>query len=472
MSTEVKYLPLGGGLNLIDSQITMPEGMLTECINYEQIFGKQGYSRIEGYERYDGRLEPHSAAYYIQEFDTGTAEIFAGDVITGTDSTAVVLLVEITSGTWGDGDVVGRLIIGNITGTWEDNEAIQVIGSTKAMSSAVTYQGSLSETLDATYKAQAVADRRAEITAVPGSGNVLGVGVANSVVYAVRNVADGTTATLYKASGSGWTAVQTGLYPGGAYKMIQANFSGSSSSLYLFGCDGKNRPFRYDGTTFTRMPAIFGSQATSVTSNTIGTGAKTFVVAETSRSWTASQSLIIWQTGNAANWMIGTVTSYTSGTNTLVMNITSSGGSGTITDWEIGLSSFKDKPFDLVAHRDHMFQAYPSGQLQTSNLGDPMVYTSTAPVTELNPSTLPLRAAALPSVVEVSPSGSFSAALVLISTSSKPALTPSRAALTSSARAASKRTKRDRLVVQSKKAFAIVTSPSQVVCSAEPCPAG
>lgn len=376
MSTEIKYIPLGGGLNLIDSQVTMPDGMMTECINFEQVFGKQGYHRISGFERYDGHLEPHDATYYILEFDTGTVEIEVGDIVTGTAATGDVLLVELGSGTWAGGDAAGRLILGNVTGAWANDENIQVSAATRAVAAAASYLGSISETLDSTYRALAIEDRRDAISALPGSGSVLGIGIADGVVYAARNVADGTTATLYKATASGWTAVKEKLYPGGRFRMIQANFSGSTESLFLFGCDGKNRPFRFDGTTFAFIDPIYDTQATSTTSLSIGTGAKVFTAAEGSRGWATGQSLIAWSTADAGKWMIGTVTSYSDPT--LTLDVTSVGGSGTVDDWEIGRLDFADKPFDMIDHSDHMFLAYPYGQLQTSNLGDPMTYTSTA----------------------------------------------------------------------------------------------
>ena len=378
MTTQVKYIALSGGLNLIDSQVTMPDGMLTECLNFEQVFGKQGYSRINGYERYDGHPEPSDATYSVQEFDTGTVAIAVGAIVTGTGASAEVLAVELTTGSWAGGDQAGRLILGNVTGAWANNDAIQVSGVTRALASLATYQGSISETLNTTYKSLAIENRRADISAPTGSGGILGGGVANSVNYCMRNSADGLTAVLYKATGSGWTAVKSGLYPGGDARMIQANFSGASTSLYLFGCDGKNRSWKYDGTTFTFMAPIYGTQGTSSPSQTIGTGAKSFVITQTSRGWVPGQAIVAWVTADASKRMTGTVTSYTSGTNTLVMDVTSVLGTGSDSNWEIGLADFSDKPFDMIAHRDHMFLAFPYGQLQTSNLGDPMTYTTTA----------------------------------------------------------------------------------------------
>ena len=377
MTTQVKYLQLNGGLDLINSPIAMKDGVLLDCINFEQVFGLQGYNRIDGYERFDGRLEPHSAEYWVQNFDNGTAAIVAGDIVTGTSATAEVLIVEIESGSWATTDCKGRLILGNVTGTWADNEEIKVT-STKCLANGVTYRGSLSETLDTTYTAIAIETLRAKITAVPGEGAILGCATYKDGVVAVRNIVGSTSATMFKSSASGWSSVRTGLYPGGRYDFEQANFSGSSTTIHLYGVDGKNRPFRWDGTTFTQMAPIYGTQATSTTSIAVGTGSKAFTCTETLRGFVTGQTYIVWSAADAANWMIGTFTSYT--TNVLTINVTSSGGSGTFTDWEIGLSDFSDKPFAVTSHRDHLFLCYPQGQLQTSNLGDAMVYTTTAAV--------------------------------------------------------------------------------------------
>jgi hypothetical protein len=72
---------------------------------------------------------------------------------------------------------------------------------------------------------------------------------------------------------------------------------------------------------------------TSVTNHTIGTGSKTFTVADNDLSYTAGQSIIAAYDGS--NYMLGTVTSY-SGT-TLIMNVTSVVGSGTYSSWSINL---------------------------------------------------------------------------------------------------------------------------------------
>ncbi len=76
-------------------------------------------------------------------------------------------------------------------------------------------------------------------------------------------------------------------------------------------------------------------RATSVTSNNIGTGTKTFVLA-LDMPFGANESIQIFDTTNRANNMFGTVTSYTSATKTLVVNITIVSGSGSsLVSWAI-----------------------------------------------------------------------------------------------------------------------------------------
>lgn len=79
-------------------------------------------------------------------------------------------------------------------------------------------------------------------------------------------------------------------------------------------------------------PVISG---TSATSTLIGTGAKTVTV-EAGLALTVGQVVRLVSRANAANFMVGTVTSY-SGV-TLVVNVTYVGGSGTFADWNLSIS--------------------------------------------------------------------------------------------------------------------------------------
>ena len=89
----------------------------------------------------------------------------------------------------------------------------------------------------------------------------------------------------------------------------------------------------YDATWQTLVP---GDRylTTSSTSNTIGTGSKTFTVG-TGLSYSSQQDVVI--SFDASNHMHALVTSYNSGTGALVVNVQSVTGSGTYTAWTINV---------------------------------------------------------------------------------------------------------------------------------------
>ena len=97
-------------------------------------------------------------------------------------------------------------------------------------------------------------DLRAAIQPVPGSGPVRGVWVFEGEVYAFRDTADGTACRMYLATPSGWQQVTTPtLQPGGRYEFCNYNFYASASKKAMYGVDGVNPAFSFDGTTFTQI---------------------------------------------------------------------------------------------------------------------------------------------------------------------------------------------------------------------------
>lgn len=86
----------------------------------------------------------------------------------------------------------------------------------------------------------------------------------------------------------------------------------------------------------TDTSAIIGlsTSGTSTTSNTVGTGAKTFTT-QTGKGFLAGQSLVIARTSDPATQMRGIVTSYNTGTGSLGFTSQAFDGSGTYTDWTI-----------------------------------------------------------------------------------------------------------------------------------------
>lgn len=96
--------------------------------------------------------------------------------------------------------------------------------------------------------------RRNAIQTVPGAGPMRGVVSYNGVVYAFRDNAQASACNMYQSSEAGWQLVATpALHPGGKYEFTIANFKGSASSINLYGVDGVNQAFEFDGVTFTQI---------------------------------------------------------------------------------------------------------------------------------------------------------------------------------------------------------------------------
>jgi hypothetical protein len=117
------------------------------------------------------------------QFTAAVGEIFAGNTITGLTSGATALVVKpmLRTGTWTVAGA-GTLIISTITGTWQNAEAIQVGGVTKATSA--------------------------------------------SLATAITRVV------------------------GGTLEFCDANFTGSTATKKMYGADGVNKAFEFDGTNY------------------------------------------------------------------------------------------------------------------------------------------------------------------------------------------------------------------------------
>lgn len=155
---------------------------------------------------------------------------------------------------------------------------------------------------------------------------------------------------------------------------IVANFTGASASQAFYAVDGKNRLIQVSQAwAVTYAGAIFQTEGTSTTSVTPGSGSKAFTTTETGRSWTIGQEVIAYSAANAANFMIGSVTA--SGGSSVTVNVTSFGGVAA-TDWHICRTDGQDRATVLAEHKSYMMLGYPQGQLQGSNVGDPIAYGS------------------------------------------------------------------------------------------------
>lgn len=85
-----------------------------------------------------------------------------------------------------------------------------------------------------------------------------------------------------------------------------------------------------------------GTQATSTSSMSIGSGTKSLTLAQTGKAFAVGQYVQIVNSAAPANYMIGAITAFNSGTGAMTVSVPSTdavGGSGTYTTWAISASS-------------------------------------------------------------------------------------------------------------------------------------
>jgi len=140
------------------------------------------------------------------------------------------------------------------------------------------------------------------------------------------------------------SAVQTQLdarseKAGGTYSGTH-NFSGATVVVATqVSSDNSTNPA---STAFVQaaVSPIAGSNATSTSSLTIGTGAKSLTI-QTGKNIVVGMFMTITSTASPENWMHGEVTSYDSGTGALIINVETATGAGTISAWTLAVSGPK-----------------------------------------------------------------------------------------------------------------------------------
>lgn len=326
---NIGIIALKGGTDQITPTLSLPDTYARDALNFEcGVTG--GYTRIAGYERFDGHTSPTDAStsgeqrlVSVASYDNTPA---VGNSVT-TSGGAAGVIAYITGTT---------MVLVKVTGTLTVGHTISV-GATQigTLDSVTVAVASASQSAIIT---NAIADiYRADISAVPGAGSILGVIEFNDVKYAFRNAAGGATCDIYKSTASGWSKVSlyktvsftgggTGtpadadtltqggvtatikrvvrtsgdwkagtaagqfiittpaggnfsaasatagsvgvtlsgaqtaisLQPGGSYEMVVHNFSGQTATTRIYGVDGENPAFEFDGDVY--VPIYSGAE--------------------------------------------------------------------------------------------------------------------------------------------------------------------------------------------------------------------
>lgn len=320
---NIDMIALKGGMDQITPTLSLPDTFARDSLNFEcGVTG--GYTRIAGYERFDGHTSPSDAA------DAGTHRLISvasyanvpavGDAVT-TSGGATATIAYITGTTLALCKLTGTLTVGHTISVTSGSVLIGTMDSVTVTPSSAS---------QAAIITNAVADiYRSAISAVPGSGPIRGIVEFNDVKYAFRNAAGGGSLDIYKSTASGWSQValyktvsftaggtaipadgntltqggvtatikrvvrqsgswQSGtaagqliittpaggnfsaaaatagaasvtlsgaqtsisILPGGSYEFYQHNFSGQEATTRIYGCDGVNKFFEFDGDVY------------------------------------------------------------------------------------------------------------------------------------------------------------------------------------------------------------------------------
>lgn len=191
MSRRTPYFAFGGGLDFVTPQVEMPDGKMIAGANYEPWING-GYRRVRGFERFDGRPAPSDSTWVkVCLADIGSYEV--GDTITGDTSGATGVIAAIES---------NCIAVTKLSGTFQASEGIDT--ATTTITSVSTGEDAPTLSIEEAWRLACEEIYRADITTVPGSGDILGVWQCKAREYAIRNNVGGTAAVIHKASSSGW----------------------------------------------------------------------------------------------------------------------------------------------------------------------------------------------------------------------------------------------------------------------------
>jgi hypothetical protein len=357
---KVNYdlIRLMGGLDQVTPTLSLRPGVVRRAANFEgSITG--GYTRIAGYERFDGRPSPSAALYNILSCNI-TGSIAVGDTVTGYSSGATGKVIAIAS---------SNVVITREVGTFTAAEGISVGGIVQATITEI-FGVAADGLTDATYKALAADDYRADIQAVPGSGSILGVAFYNGNLYAWRNNAGGTAAAMYKSSSSGWTAVtllKELAFTGGVGEITSGQTVTGASS----GATGVVSRVAKRSGSWTAAPAAQGVLVLSTSTGTFTAGENLQVGGVTKAVAGGAATQMTWLPSGRYQAVVANFGGAQDNKKLYFCD-----GKNRAFEWDgsvlvpITTTMSPDVPTGIVVHKQHLFLAFKHS-LQFSSLGLP-----------------------------------------------------------------------------------------------------
>ena len=197
---ETDLVQFVGGLDQVTPVLRLKPGVPHEALNYEcNVLG--GFSRIGGYERFDGRTKPSSASYSIVQVELFLVVPTVGQTLTGNTTATTGSIIAV-----GENYVALTLIVG---AGFSTTELVKVGATVIGQATDVTVE--ITALLSAQYLNASADIYRAFIASAPGSGPARGIFSMNlsgtHTVFVFKNNAGATGCDLYKSTSSGWTQV-------------------------------------------------------------------------------------------------------------------------------------------------------------------------------------------------------------------------------------------------------------------------
>jgi len=365
--TKTQYFPLAGGLDAESAQLTLKPGTVVGAMNYESS-ALEGYERIGGYERFDGRPRPSDADFKCFVAETVFSGVVVGNTVTGATSGATgrVILVRTDA----------QIVITRVVGTFTYGETLNVSGSPIGVLSSDA--SNIDGFDDNTFSALAAADYRAGIGAVPGSGPIRGIGILGSTVYAWRDNAGVTACEIYKSSAAGWVLVPF-------YREV--SFTAGSGTPPA------------EGATITKGAASAVLKRIALESGTwaAGTAAGRFIIGTPSGGSFSAGAFTAGVTATASGADTA-ITMLPGGRLELyVYNFTARAGAQRIYGSDgvnrgfefdgdvlatISTGMTVDKPVHCVAHKNQLFFSF-DGSVQNSSIGEPFRWSAVTGAAEI-----------------------------------------------------------------------------------------
>lgn len=359
----VKYdtFTLRGGLDLITPTLSLAPGVARDAQNFE-VSTTGGYSRIAGYERFDGRTSPNAASFASLALSS-VVGLATGDTLRNLAGTVTGVVIAI------DGlNVFYTKAVGVFTAGITAYVGATPIGT-------ITSVGAVAPTALqlATYSSLAADVYRADIQAVPGSGPIRGVAYLNNVVYAWRNNTGGTAKAIYRSSSTGWQAVPLG---------FELPFTGTGSTPIVAGDAVTNNAATATGVVArvvvdngAAWPSSVGRLILSSTTGTWASGDQIRVGGSHQANATGAATAIT----IPANGRVETVTANFGGTGATPRLYGADGvGRGFEFDGTVYVpirtTMANDAPSRVAAHKNYLFFSFgPS--VQNSAVGSPYVWS-------------------------------------------------------------------------------------------------